>query len=120
MSRLADAAERLQARLAERAGRAVTLSRDGVADSEELNACPNRQDYEVLIEGVPALVVMYDWTFAASDLAALPWSIRKGDRINDSESGDVYEVLPIDKRPAVEQLDTAHKITLAHTKRVAE
>ena len=93
----------------------------------ELRGTPVVNEYEVIDDesGLTTKVLYHDWIFRAADLvlpgefvAMLP---RKGDRWKPTINGveEIYEVLPVDKRPCFERHDPAGVLLLVHTKKVA-
>ena len=119
---LQDAAVWLGDRLKESAGRQVIYAR-GAQSSDPITGTVVQQQYEVIEnDGSVTLVMAYDWTFTAADLAigGSPIKPRSGDRIAETLNGDAieFEVLPIGKLPCSEWLDTSGILLLVHTKKV--
>lgn len=100
-------------------GRTITYTRKDVTPvSLSDGATVNSHDYEINgNDNFPTLVQFWDWTITAADLGLTP---RQGDRITETVDGttSTYEVLPIDKRPVFEALDTAGILLKIHTKKV--
>jgi hypothetical protein len=97
----------------------------GADESEPMIGVPVQHEYEVIDDetGLPTKVISYDWTFIASELviADEPIAPRKGDRWKPTVEGteEIYEVLPIGKRPCFERTDASGVLVLVHTKRAA-
>lgn len=95
----------------------------GSCQSEPIRGVPVQHEYEVIDEetGLPTRVISYDWRFVAAELALAnePVTPRAGDRwsINMNEVEEVYEVMPIGKRPCFERADASGVLLLIHTKR---
>jgi hypothetical protein len=102
------------------AGRTVTILRresGGTTESGPLVGTVTKQEYQVVEQGMPTIVTAYDWTFTTSEL---PWTLRGGDVIKETlfSVEQQYQVLPLDKLPATERLDTAGVMTLVHSKKI--
>jgi hypothetical protein len=100
------------------APRTITYTRKG-AEGIALTASVAMHDYEVAgQDNFVTSVQFWDWTITASELGITP---RQGDRITETLNSVAltYEVLPIDKRPCFESLDTANLLLKVHTKKVA-
>jgi hypothetical protein len=95
----------------------------GNCASEPIRGVPVTHEYEVIDEetALPTKVISYDWRFVATELVVgnEPVTPRVGDRWTVSIAGveNVYEVLPIGKRPCFERVDSSGVILLVHTKR---
>ena len=95
----------------------------GSCDSEPIRGVPVQHEYEVIDEetGLPTRVISYDWRFVAAELvlANEPVTPRAGDRwtINMGGVEEVYELMPIGKRPCFERADASGVLLLIHTKR---
>ena len=95
----------------------------GSCDSEPIRGVPVQHEYEVIDEetGLPTRVTSYDWRFVAAELvlANEPVTPRAGDRwtINMGGVEEVYEVMPVGKRPCFERADASGVLLLIHTKR---
>jgi hypothetical protein len=95
----------------------------GSCESELIRGVPVQHEYEVIDEetGVPTRVISYDWRFVAAELvlASEPVMPRAGDRWTMNISGveEVYEVMPVGKRPCFERADASGVLLLIHTKR---
>jgi hypothetical protein len=96
----------------------------GADESEPLIGVPVQHEYEVIDDetGLPTRVISYDWQFVKSELAlgVEPITPRKGDRWKPSVEGtdEIYEVLPIGKRPCFERADSSGVLLIVHTKKV--
>lgn len=103
-------------RLKSAAGRTVTLTQ-GDDELEDLTGWISKHEYEVDgPEGILTKVLSYDWQFVVADLGGL--ELREGLEIKDIETGEFYESMKIDKRPAVENLDTSGLLVTVHCKLV--
>jgi len=97
----------------------------GTDESEPILGVPVQHEYEVIDEetGLPTRVISYDWRFVAAELvlADEPVTPRKGDRWKANIGGDeeIYEVMPIAKRPCFERADASGVLLLIHTKRTS-
>ena len=97
----------------------------GSQESELIRGVPVQHEYEVIDEqtGLPTRVISYDWRFVAAELlfADEPVTPRKGDRWKATIEGaeEIYEVLPIGKRPCFERADASGALLLIHTKRTS-
>jgi hypothetical protein len=95
----------------------------GSCESEPIRGVPVQHEYEVIDEesGLPTRVISYDWRFVAAELvlANEPVTPRAGDRwtINVGGVEEVYEVMPIGKRPCFERAEASGVLLLVHTKR---
>ena len=95
----------------------------GSCESEPIRGVPVQHEYEVIDEetGLPTRVISYDWRFVAAELvlANEPVTPRTGDRwtVNMDSGEEVYEVIPIGKRPCFERADASGVLLLIHTKR---
>lgn len=100
------------------AGREIEYSQNGET-AIEITAPMAMQAYEVRKgDGSFDSVVFCDWTITATDLGDLePVS---GDLITETVGGQTitYEVMPIDKRPCAEWLDTSGILLTVHSKRI--
>jgi len=99
-------------------GGSVTLRR-GVTSTASFVAPWDLQEYELTDDrGVVTVFQSRDYLLLKTSvvIAAAQVTPRAGDRIHDS--GDVYELLPIGDRPAVEDVAGGTR-WLAHTKKVA-
>jgi hypothetical protein len=110
----------LAGQLQNAAGRTVTLLRresGGTTESGPLVGTVAKQEYQVVEQGMPTIVTSYDWTFTTSEL---PWTLRAGDVIKETLNSveQQYQVMPLDKLPATERLDTAGVMTLVHSKKI--
>jgi hypothetical protein len=96
----------------------------GDTESQPLVGVPVQHEYEVIDDetGLPAKVLSYDWRFVAAELLldGVPITPRKGDRWKPTLEGveEIYEVLPLGKRPCFERADTSGVLLLVHTKKV--
>ena len=94
-------------------------------ESEPIRGVPVQHEYEVIDEesGLPTRVISYDWRFVSAELLLgdEPVTPRKGDRWTVTIEGaeEVYEVLPIGKRPCFERADASGVLLLIHTKRTS-
>ena len=97
----------------------------GDAESEPIRGVPVQHEYEVIDEdsGLPTKMISYDWRFVASELvlADEPLVPRKGDRwkVTIGDTLEIYEVLPLGKRPCFERADASGVLLLIHTKRTS-
>jgi len=97
----------------------------GATESDPIIGVPTQHEYEVEDDetGLPTRVISYDWTFAASELVLGGNVItpRSGDRWKPIIEGaeELYEVLPIGKRPCFERHDAAGILLVVHTKKLA-
>ena len=97
----------------------------GSQESEPIRGVPVQHEYEVIDDetGLPMRVISYDWRFIAAELliANEPVTPRKGDLWKPTIGGvqEIYEVLPIGKRPCFERADTSGVLLLIHTKRTS-
>jgi hypothetical protein len=121
---LEDGARWLGRRLQESAGIAGTYARGGT-ESNPIVGVAAQHEYEVVDDesGLPTKVIAYDWTFTADELviAGDPVTPRKGDRWKTTTNGanEVFEVVPIGKRPCFERADTSGVLLVVHTKKVS-
>jgi|SRR5215471_11025331 len=100
--------------LKQSAGRVVNVS-DGINVALNVTACLSLAEYETLDDdGFPLTVRSFDWIFEAADIADV--ALRAGTRI--TEGTTVYEIVPMNNRPAIEDNDTSGITILAHSKRV--
>jgi hypothetical protein len=115
---LDDGASWLADQLADHVQRSVRFIRRAVI-SDEVFGTPQLQQYEVLDDGVPTTVTIWDWIFRTADL---PWELLPGDRFQETRRGVVinYEVRPLDKTPCTQELDTAGLMTVVHSKKVRD
>ena len=96
----------------------------GEDESEPITGIPVQHEYEVIDDesGLPTKVLSYDWEFVASELviAEEPVTPRKGDRWKPTIEGteEIYEVLPIGKRPCFERKEASGVLLVVHTKKV--
>ena len=96
----------------------------GEAESEPITGVPVQHEYEVIDDetGLPTKVISYDWTFITSELLIADELVtpRKGDRWRPEIEGvdEIYEVLPIGKRPCFERADSSGVLLLVHTKKI--
>lgn len=95
----------------------------GSCDSEPIRGVPVQHEYEVIDEetGLPTRVISYDWRFVAAELVLANELVtpRAGDRwtINMGGVEEVYELVPVGKRPCFERADASGVLLLIHTKR---
>ena len=121
MSRLSRAETWLAAKLKAIESVTVTYSRN--SQSVSLSATVDTDQPEVVDSmGIPVKIVDRSYVFTASDLAfsGTAFEPRVGDRITETIAGsvEVYEVMPIDKKPPFER--TPHGASVkVHTKRVS-
>lgn len=120
---LQDAAAWLAGQLKEKAGRTVTYSRNEFR-SNPITGWVAKKEYEsVGSDGLQTLVTSFDWTFEATDIVVNGSQItpRPGDIITEIINGTtiIYEVLPIENRPATEWQDDAGVMVIARTRKVA-
>ncbi len=96
----------------------------GSNESEPIRGVPVLHEYEVIDDetSLPTRVISYDWRFVAAELliGSEPVTPRAGDRwtINMGGVEEVYEVMPIGKRPCFERADASGVLLLIHTKKV--
>jgi hypothetical protein len=107
------AASFLGEKLKDAAGIAVTLVQG--ATELEITGTVTLNTYDVfdVAEGHPTTFLAHDWTFTAADLEGL--TVRDGATITDADE-NVYEALPLDKRPCFERLDSSGLLVVVHTK----
>ena len=99
----------------------VVYSQGGIS-SASITATYQDQEYEVVdaADALPQSVKIRDWIVKAADLVIGSLiTPRRGDLITDSDTGDVYEVLPVGKRRPCELLPGEYRY-LIHTKRIAK
>lgn len=111
-------ADWLGKRLKTSAGRTVTIRRRGTIVGTGITAWVAFQDYQIADESnIVTSTPVYDWTFAAADLAI---DLRDGDRIAEDLDGVAtqYEVMPIASMQSVTPLDSSGRLILVHTKKV--
>jgi hypothetical protein len=96
----------------------------GATESDPITGLPTQHEYEVVDDetGLPTKVLSYDWRFVAAELLldGVPITPRKGDRWKPTLEGveEIYEVLPLGKRPCFVRADTSGVLLLVHTKKV--
>jgi len=96
----------------------------GDDESEPIVGVPIQHEYEVIDDetGLPTRVISYDWTFITAELLIADELItpRKGDRWKPTIEGteEIFEVLPIGKRPCFERADSSGVLLVVHTKKV--
>lgn len=107
----------LGARMKTAAGRSVVIRQGGKAPVTGITATISLNDYEVVDEHeIKTVVHAHDWTFVVADLGT--FQFRSGDEIEDVDTEEKYEAMPIDKRPCAERLDSSGILLVVHTKRV--
>lgn len=119
MTRFEDAIGRLADRLLERDGRSVSYTQASTTVTG-ITAVPQDEEYSVWDgEGGHTKIQSNDWILKLSDLDGL--EPRPGDRVTETRNGveRVYEVMPIDKRPAAEDHDNAGVMVVVHSKRIS-
>lgn len=112
----------LGARLKTAAGRSFVLTR-GAASTAAFTAAVASCEYEEMgDDGLQTSVRYDDLTIVAADVVVSGSQVepRDGDVLAETLNGVViqYEVLPLQKRPAVEWLDSSGILLLVHTKRI--
>jgi hypothetical protein len=95
----------------------------GRVSSGEFTACYSVREHVVEAEdGLTTSISLRTWEIpkASAVISGQDVTPRRGDRIEEVGSGEVWEIVPIDgKRPAVE-LDEGNYQWLAHSKRVTK
>lgn len=93
------------------------------SSTTEFSACYSTREYVVETEDGPTTsITLRTWAIpkVSAVMSGQDVTPRRGDRIEEVESGEVWEIVPIDgKRPAVE-LDEGNYQWLAHSKRVTK
>jgi len=96
----------------------ITYSRS--ANTVTLNATVGTTDYEVVVDGSISVVAQTrDYLVQATDLIIAGQQIqpKRGDQIQESGSGDVYEVLSVGPgNHFFRYADPEHKVMRIHTK----
>ena len=106
-------------RLLERDGRSVTYTQASTTVTG-ITSTPMDEEYSIWDgEGGHTKIQSNDWIFKLSDLDGL--TPFPGDRITETRNGveRVYEVMPIDKRPCVEDHDSGGVMVVVHSKRIS-
>ena len=100
----------------------VVSYRQGTLPPFDIIAVMTMTDYEVADEnlGFFTVVVLTDWQVRQADFDTAGVKPRAGDLIAKTLNGIecLYELVPIDKRPAAEWSDTFGLLLLLHSKKV--
>ena len=109
----------LGGQLSRHARREITITQ-GTAVLASVTAWMDSQEQEVIDqEGFSTKLEWYVWTIAVADLVGL--EIRKGAVFAETLNGvtSKYEVMPVDKSPAIKKRDTSGILMDYYTKKVA-